>query len=453
MSAVKRTRRGSVPPGEGERRAIRGYVPQYDLAGRLIYEGIASGELRWISLADPLAGKFDDVVLGFEGLVVGYQVKTRRDPDKFRLNTLLFGAENLWVAMVDAWKRLHLGRINVHVELRYATNNYPDTHDHLEDDGDQLSSAAFLRAHETHKRDWTLNAWRSSPFAAFIEKLSQASGLNDKEFFDLWRNLAFETGGSSRLRGLRPFSARDQQRQEALAALLPKLIAEAGDKRQWSTDELLQRLGWRDPFHLRHSHIFPTDRLTQANVKTEAAVKEALESAQSGYISLIGPPGSGKSTLLQAAMVPVSNAIFLRYLAFIPDEGHGLGRAEATEFLFDIIVQLKAQGLGPAIMPGLEVAELQQQFEKMLGFVRDRYTNTGQRTIIIIDGLDHIPREEKPKHSLLRVLPLPHALPQGVIFLLGTQKLELQACRRLCAIKPIDTGSISSRCRARRSTS
>jgi hypothetical protein len=35
-----------IPAGEGERRAQRGYVPQYDFAASLIYEGLASGRLQ-----------------------------------------------------------------------------------------------------------------------------------------------------------------------------------------------------------------------------------------------------------------------------------------------------------------------------------------------------------------------------------------------------------------------
>jgi hypothetical protein len=92
--AVKRTTQIKTPAGEGERRAIRGYIRQYDLAARLIYEAVASGGLRWVALADPLAGQFDDVVLGFEGLVVGYQAKSSRDPDRFRLSAVgVFGQQ------------------------------------------------------------------------------------------------------------------------------------------------------------------------------------------------------------------------------------------------------------------------------------------------------------------------------------------------------------------------
>lgn len=40
----------TTPAGEGERRAVGGLVRQYDLAARVIYQAIASGELAWLGL-------------------------------------------------------------------------------------------------------------------------------------------------------------------------------------------------------------------------------------------------------------------------------------------------------------------------------------------------------------------------------------------------------------------
>src|ERR1700683_387994 len=135
MRATKRLKKQTVPSGEGERRAMRGYIPQYDLAARLIYEAITSGRLRWIRLADPRAGKFDDIVLGFEQSVLAYQVKSSRDPDKFRLETLLLGAKGWWTAIVDAWKTRQVEYADLNLQLRYATDDYPDTRDRLEAPG------------------------------------------------------------------------------------------------------------------------------------------------------------------------------------------------------------------------------------------------------------------------------------------------------------------------------
>ncbi|QPC89765.1 ATP-binding protein [Mesorhizobium sp. INR15] len=427
MTGSRAKGKATIPPGEGERRAMRGYVPQYELAARLIYKALAAGTLRWVGLADPKAGVFDDLLLGYEDSVVGYQVKSAKSPDTFRLRTLFFGAEELWPSIVSSWKKLRAEHSASRVELRFATDHFLDTTDNLNGTGqERVSSAAFQRANERYRDIWTLKQWRASPFAPFLTELYEASGLSEGEFSQLWRGLALITGGSARLLGLDPATTQDTSRQKALFALLPRLIAEAGSKRRWKTSELFRELGWRDPFGLRHEHVFPVDALAQSNPKTEADIYNALQAAGRGYVSLIGSPGSGKSTLLQASMVPVPNTLFVRYLAFVPNEGHGLGRAEATDFLQDIISQLKRQGLGHSLVTGEQLPELRAQFETTLREAGDRFKNSDIQTVVIVDGLDHIPREELPEHSLLSVLPLPHAVPDGVLFLLGTQKLDLK---------------------------
>jgi hypothetical protein len=51
----------STPQGEGERRAIGGYYPQYRVAAALILRGLPDGTLDAIRLADPEAGRIDDI--------------------------------------------------------------------------------------------------------------------------------------------------------------------------------------------------------------------------------------------------------------------------------------------------------------------------------------------------------------------------------------------------------
>jgi energy-coupling factor transporter ATP-binding protein EcfA2 len=210
-----------------------------------------------------------------------------------------------------------------------------------------------------------------------------------------------------------------------VAALLPRLVADPSNRDRWSVSDLLARLGWRDPFALRHGHAFPVDALHQVNTRTQERLHQVLASVTAGYVGLVGPPGCGKSTLLAAGLLPAPRAALVRSLAFVPDEGHGLGRAEAEDFLQDVIAQLKAQGLGSDIVPGRQLTELRAQFEVLLREASERFRSAGVRTVVVVDGLDHVPREERPDHSFLRVLPQPHAVPEGVVFVLGTQRLEL----------------------------
>ena len=193
----------------------------------------------------------------------------------------------------------------------------------------------------------------------------------------------------------------------ALASLLPRLVADIADKDRWTTAEIISRLRWVSPTGVIHPHIFPVDSAVRSNRVTEEALFSAFESIDRGYIALLGPPGSGKSTLLQAGLFPTPRASILRYLAFVPDEGHGLGRAEAIDFLHDIVTQLTRQNLRVNIFPGTDLTELRSQLAALLLAAGERYNSSGIKTIIIVDGLDHIPREERPNRSLLSELPLP----------------------------------------------
>lgn len=65
------------------------------------------------------------------------------------------------------------------------------------------------------------------------------------------------------------------------------------------------------------------------------------------------------------------------------------------------------------------------QLEQVLGQAAEQYQNDGIRTIVVVDGLDHVPREERPQRSFLNDFPLPDSIPEGVIFLLGTQRVDL----------------------------
>jgi len=378
----------------------------------------------WVGLADRGAGRFDDIVLGRRDKTVAYQVKTSRDPEPFSLATLLFGSENLLETMLDSRARLTDQEPLRVVEMVYACDDYPRTTDNLVDDEQGLDSAEFLRFHENHGRTYSLDDWRTSRYGAFIESIQKASRLNGNNFETFWQNTRFKTGSAAReLRNA--MSPKDKRRIADLAALLPRLVADAADKDRWSLQELLERLGWPDPFALRHLHTFPVDALYASNAKTQGDLTTALTTLSSGYIAVVGPPGSGKSTLLAAGVLPTPKAFVLRYLAFIPNESQGLGRAEAVSFLHDIVKQLKRTGLGGHFVPGSELDELRVQLDGLLIEAGQRFADRGVRTVIVVDGLDHVSREEKPDRSFLTELPLPGAVPSGVIFVLGAQKLEL----------------------------
>jgi hypothetical protein len=72
-----------------------GYTRQYASAAAAIYHGLQTRQLRWVGMADRCAGIADDVVLGFDDEVIGHQFKSSRDPNPFRIATLLTGGSGL----------------------------------------------------------------------------------------------------------------------------------------------------------------------------------------------------------------------------------------------------------------------------------------------------------------------------------------------------------------------
>jgi len=66
--------RDPLPPAMGERRAIGGYHPQYRVAAGLIIRALRNGALEWIRVADPEAGRVDDLQIGARDVLDAFQV-------------------------------------------------------------------------------------------------------------------------------------------------------------------------------------------------------------------------------------------------------------------------------------------------------------------------------------------------------------------------------------------
>lgn len=420
---IKIGRTHATAPAEGERRALRGYMGQYEQAGAAIYAELERGQLKWIGVADRNAGIADDLVLGFDGLVVGHQFKTAKFPATFTIKTLLTGANRLLKPLVDAWQSLQKTDPGSRVEIRLVVSDYPSTNDRT-GDATPAHSAAFLDEFQRFP-DRSLQAWKSTSWSRLIELLGQASGLDDIDFERFLNALRVMHGAAADFVQFHKLSAEKARLAAEVANVLPKLVTDKRDKDRWSREELLGELGWRDPAKTRHLHRFPVGVYVQRNRDTELSLLQALRAIDQGYVALVGPPGSGKSTLLQMALATEPDVRLVRYLAFIPGAAQGVGRGEADDFMEDVAAQMRNGGLLGLRLRDSSQYERREQFGELLKQAGERYERDGVRTIIVVDGLDHVPREERPTHSLLAELPLPAAVPAGVTFVLGTQRLDL----------------------------
>ncbi|WPO48683.1 hypothetical protein [Pseudomonas sp. S1Bt23] len=268
---------------------MRGYIGQYESAGAAIYAELERGQLLWIGVADRSAGIVDDLVLGFDGLVVGHQFKTAKFPGTFTVETIFTGADGLLKPLVKAWRGLRKNDPGSRVEIRLVVNDYPSVNDKPGGTA-PAHSAAFLDEFERFSNR-SLQEWRASSWSRLIETLRQASGLDDDDFEQFLHALRVLHGAAADFVQFHKLSPEQARLAAEIAMVLPKLVTDVRDKDRWSREELLQELGWRDPAKTRHLHRFPVGAYAQRNRDTELSLIQALRAVDQGYVALVGPPG------------------------------------------------------------------------------------------------------------------------------------------------------------------
>src|SRR4051812_41061649 len=78
----------ATPPAEGERRAQTGYQGQYRVSAAIIYRALREGRLEAVRIADPEAGRVDDVQVLSANRTDAFQVKWGEYPGSFTWNDL-----------------------------------------------------------------------------------------------------------------------------------------------------------------------------------------------------------------------------------------------------------------------------------------------------------------------------------------------------------------------------
>jgi NACHT domain len=156
-----------------------------------------------------------------------------------------------------------------------------------------------------------------------------------------------------------------------------------------------------------------------------------VDEQKEGYVFLLGGPGTGKSTLLTEWSKNRKERI-IRYYAFdftAPStRNNNAERGETMTFYYDLVSQLKDQGIyKEQSLLAKDINFLRKAFERQLQELTAEYKNTGRKTILIIDGLDHVPRYSGVQKSLLADLLLPAEIPEGVYIILGSQSFEIEA--------------------------
>ncbi len=419
-------------PADGERAALRGYTRQYDHIAALVYEAILDNELVALRLTDPDAGRVDDLVLIRRSRTDGYQFKSSEFAGYVTFNTLAkeqttrsgSPAPSLLRALGDGWRTLRASYDNPGVHL--VTDELASVHDRLGNAEDRPSpdhfSAFVSRVLEPVRLGHLSLAEVDAGWRPTVRRFQESSGVSDDDLDSFVRSLHLDLGVRP---DVPPGPSTRRSDVVALSHALARKVAESAGVVELDGAAVLELMGWEDRPRLRSRHELPVDLDSYSPL--DAAVGELhqqLADRRRGYIAVIGPPGSGKSTLLSQALVGQADRI-VRYYAYVPNAAPARTRLDARAFLHDVVVMLSDAGLrdGERHLPSRDIQALRQQLADLLDAAGADYVDSGRRTVVVVDGLDHVSRDGRDD-GLLVELPRPEELPDGVLFIVGSRTLD-----------------------------
>ncbi|MXX27150.1 MAG: ATP-binding protein, partial [Caldilineaceae bacterium SB0668_bin_21] len=423
------------PAATGEQHALRGYRWQYDHIAALVYDALYEQDFVSLRLADPSAGRVDDLVLERLDRIDAYQFKSAESDGYVTFNQLVrnqrthggAAAPSIVRSLGDGWKSLTNRAGNAHVHLmmqqlasvrdQLGTRGSPDRppKDHF---------YSFLKEVLEPLRIGNLTCdevpagWQPA-----LSRLREASGVAPEEFEVFLRHLHFDLNAGT---GVPQAASVRKSDILALSGALSRLVSQASGVVELDETGVLTLMGWMDRTRLRSRHEFPVDLATYAPlVEAIDQLNRAVAENDSGYVGVIGPPGAGKSTLLSQALTGSTHRV-IRYYAYVPKAAGGVRRLTAGAFLHDVVLMLYRSGLSPhePQMTGRDVDELRQQLVDRLDSASREFIDTQRRTIVVVDGLDHVDRDYAGSDGLLSELPRPEALPPGVLFVIGSRTLD-----------------------------
>lgn len=211
----------------------------------------------------------------------------------------------------------------------------------------------------------------------------------------------------------------------AIRAKLQDLVTDRHETYVWvRADELVAHLGpqWAARWQPRQDHVFPTRGHYEPLARTAARLDAALQRYDHGYVVLTGSPGSGKSTLL-TNQLRADDRVAARYYAYVPNND-SITRGEASAFLHDLYLAISGRR-GRRVPAPREnrIDLLREALHEELTRLGEQARRNGRTEIVLIDGLDHVERDPRPHQSLLGEMPGPEAIPDGVLFVIGTRSL------------------------------
>lgn len=420
----------SQTPAEGERGALRGYWWQYDHVAARVYDALVDADdFVAVRLSDPNAERVDDLVLVRRSSVEGFQFKNREFSGYITFHQLTRKrksrsggpAPSLARTLADGWRALM--KRSPAVAVHFVTDELASLSDHLSDGNvtPDHFSAFVSRALDPYQKGASSFGDLERDWSPALTALQESAGLTAEELPAFLSSLSLDLGARPDIPAAPCVRRNDIL---ALSAALMRKVSGASAVVELDRPALLHLMNWEDRPRLRSRHEFPVDVESYSPLEGAAAELERhLGAWSSGYIALTGPPGAGKSTLLSQGLSGAADRV-VRYYAYVPGVPALQARFSAAGFLHDIVLMLRNAGVrtGRRELVSLDVDELRAHIAELLDACGQDFSDSGRRTVLIIDGLDHVERDYDGA-GLLAELPRPAELPGGVVILVGSRTL------------------------------
>ena len=177
---------------------------------------------------------------------------------------------------------------------------------------------------------------------------------------------------------------------------------------------------WRQLGEIRQDFPVPNDYVLPS-VEFHTQLINDVERRSSGCIVVWGKPGVGKSTYLShlAEVLKKNNNPLIRHHYFLPLAMPAGDRCDHRVVAADLTSQLQRHLIQSPKENPIDSSLL----PKWLAACGEECAARGKVLTLVLDGLDHVYRDRRSIDELNRLFELILPAPQGVVVLVGTQRL------------------------------
>ena len=417
-------RQETVAPASGERNARLGYGYQDKSAAERIVRALkdelrhGGSRLLRVKLADVNAGRVDDIVLVWEDRVEGNSIKWRKNQSPVTWGYIV-GADGLLKELASGFLLLKEVWPGYKIKVRLQTN-FPaaeTTH------GKIVSGISVARFLEDH--------WQDGPKAEVPERVQEAwrvveshTGLSGEGLDEFVGACDFSLGESEQSSiGPDTEDARQYLKQvERLHDALATWIAKFPDSEFVDREYLMTAIGLQS-YQSELVQKFPSPQIPyQRNQAAASELRRLLHTQNGGYVAVTGCAGVGKSTLVQDVVDVEKRTFLVPYFAFLPyGQGNSRDRGEAMTFFRNVVARLDSVFPGRRSLGIDSIIHGRDALRYHMAQANKEFIATGRKTVLLIDGLDHVAREVGLQESVLLELPSPAEIPDGFLIVLSAR--------------------------------